>query len=182
VIDDGYEDDAVKKLGNHKPAGPLRGGKYSAFEGGTRVPFVARWPGRIKPGTSDAVVCQIDFFASLARLTDQKLSDGDAPDSFDTLAAFLGESTAGRDHLVQQARMLSLRRGPWKYIEPNRGAARLANTNTESGNAPEGQLFNLAEDVAERRNLIGDMPEKGKELAAELSRIRAAKASRPARD
>ena len=52
VVDDGYQDDAVKRLGSHQPAGPLRGGKYSAFEGGTRVPFLVRWPARVKPGVS----------------------------------------------------------------------------------------------------------------------------------
>jgi len=179
VIDDGYKDDAVEKLGAHKAAGPLRGGKYSAFEGGTRVPFVVRWPGRIKPGTSDALVCQIDLFASLARLVDQKLGEDDAPDSFDTLGAILGDLQTGRDHLVEQARVLSFRRGAWKYIEPNRGPARSANTNTETGSAPEGQLFNLSEDLAERKNLIAEVPEKARELAAELSAVRAAKASRP---
>src|SRR5262249_12396958 len=50
VVDDGYEDDAVAKLGNHKPAGPFRGGKYSNFEGGTRVPLLVRWPGHVTPG------------------------------------------------------------------------------------------------------------------------------------
>ena len=51
VLDDGYQDDAVEKLGSHTPAGPFRGGKYSLFEGGTRVPFIVRWPGRVKPGS-----------------------------------------------------------------------------------------------------------------------------------
>ena len=142
---------------------------------------MVRWPGRIKPGTSDALVCQIDFFASLAQLVEQKLGDDDAPDSFDVLAGLLGDSKSGRSHLVEQARVLSFRQGGWKYIEPNRGPARSANTNTETGNAPEGQLFNLAEDLAERKNLIGEMPEKARELAAELSKIRAMKASRPGR-
>ncbi|HKK41197.1 MAG TPA: sulfatase-like hydrolase/transferase, partial [Bacteroidales bacterium] len=54
VVDDGYMDQAVELLGAHKPAGPLRGGKYSAFDGGTRIPFIIRWPGKIKPGKSDA--------------------------------------------------------------------------------------------------------------------------------
>ena len=90
VVDDGYRDDAVKRLGGHRPAGPLRGGKYSAFEGGTRVPFLVRWPARVKPGVSTALVCQIDLMASLAALVGQKLAEEDAPDSFDVLAALLG--------------------------------------------------------------------------------------------
>ena len=68
VVDDGYQDEAVRKLGGHRPAGGLRGGKYSAFEGGTRVPFLLRWPARVKPGVSAALVCQIDLLASLGAL------------------------------------------------------------------------------------------------------------------
>jgi arylsulfatase A-like enzyme len=55
-VDDGYKDDAKEKLGDHKPAGPWRGGKYSILEGGTRVPFIVRWLGRVKPGVSDALI------------------------------------------------------------------------------------------------------------------------------
>ncbi len=73
VVDDGYSDDAVEKLGDHKPAGPYRGGKYSNFEGGTRVPFIVRWPGHVSAGTSNALVCQIDLLASFAKLTGQAL-------------------------------------------------------------------------------------------------------------
>ncbi|MEO0332995.1 MAG: sulfatase-like hydrolase/transferase, partial [Bacteroidota bacterium] len=66
VVDDGYHDEAVEKLGGHKPAGPFRGGKYSAFEAGTRVPLLLRWPNRTEPGVSDALTSQIDFLASMA--------------------------------------------------------------------------------------------------------------------
>ena len=71
VVDDGYKDDAVAKLGTHTPAGPFRGGKYSNFEGGTRVPWLLRWPARVKPAVSDALISQVDLFASLAALTGQ---------------------------------------------------------------------------------------------------------------
>lgn len=178
VIDDGYKDDAVAKLGEHKPSGPLRGGKYSAFEGGTRVPFVARWPARMKPGKSDALVCQVDFLASFAALTGQALESEDAPDSIDILPALLGDSPAGRDHLVEQAGVLSLRQGTWKYIEPGKGAKVTAHTKSETGQALEGQLFNLAEDLCETKNLIAERPEKAIELADMLAKIRAAGGSR----
>ena len=79
VIDDGYRDDAVEKLGSHKPAGPFRGGKYSNFEGGTRVPFMVRWPGKVKPGTSKAMVSQVDFLASLAALAGSPAPIPDKP-------------------------------------------------------------------------------------------------------
>ena len=94
-MDDGYKDDAVEKLGGHKPAGPLRGGKYSNFEGGTRVPFIVRWPAKVKPGVSDALICQIDFLASFAALTGQTLDENDAPDSFNVLPTLLGSALDG---------------------------------------------------------------------------------------
>ena len=67
VVDDGYQDQAVELLGDHRPWGNLRGGKYSNFEAGTRVPFIVSWPDKEKKGkTSDALVSQIDLFASMA--------------------------------------------------------------------------------------------------------------------
>lgn len=178
VVDDGYKDGAVEKLGGHKPAGPWRGGKYSAFEGGTRVPFIVRWPARVRPGVSDALVCQIDFPATFAELTGQTLDASDAPDSQSVLKALLGRSRRGRAHLVQQAGALSLRRGHWKYIEPSQGAKRFALTNTESGNAPEGQLFRLDRDPGETTDVSGKHPKVKRELAALLQKIRDAGRSR----
>jgi arylsulfatase A-like enzyme len=127
VVDDGYKDDAVEKLDGHRPAGPLRGGKYSAFEGGTRVPFIVRWPKRVQRGVSDALISQVDLLATFAALTGQSLKTGDAPDSFNVLRALLGESKIGRDHLIEHAGVLSLRQGLWKYIEPGKGPKKLVN-------------------------------------------------------
>ena len=179
VVDDGYKDGAVQKLGSHKPAGPFRGGKYSNFEGGTRVPFIVRWPGRVKPGVSDALVCQVDFIASFAALTGQQLSAGDAPDSFNVLPALLGESKTGRDHLVEHAGALSLRKGHWKYIEPGQGPKLNQNTNTELGNDPAGQLYNLADDLGEAKNLASSHPERAKEMFTLLQKLRVQSRSRP---
>jgi arylsulfatase A-like enzyme len=181
VVDDGYKDDAVEKLGAHKPAGRLRGGKGSNFEGGTRVPFIVRWPAGVKRGTSDALVSQVDLLASFAAFTGQRLGEADAPDSFDVMAALVGKSKAGRDHLIQQATALSLRAGNWKYIEPSRGARVNANTNTELGNDPGGQLYDLSRDPGERENLAARRPDKVKELAARLDEIRQAGRSRATR-
>lgn len=179
VVDDGYKDDAVEKLGGHKPAGALRGGKYSNFEAGTRVPFIVRWPGRVKPGVSNALVSQVDFLASLAAFTDQKLGDADAPDSFNVLPALLGQSKAGRESLVEQASVLSLRAGAWKYIEPAKGPKIQKNTNTETGNDPDGQLYNLAGDLGETNNLAARHPDRAKAMAARLQQIRQNARSRP---
>jgi arylsulfatase A-like enzyme len=181
VVDDGYKDQAVEKLDRHKPSGPLRGGKYSAFDAGTRVPFIVRWPGRVKPGQSDALVCQIDFSASLAVLTGEKLAPGDAPDSFDILSALLGKSPAGRDHLVEHARVLSLIKGDFKYIEPGKGPRINKNTNTELGIDPQPQLYNLKNDLGEKHNIASENPEIVRELAALLKKIRDDGHSRPDR-
>lgn len=178
VVDDGYKDQAREKLGDHRPSGPLRGGKYSAFEGGTRVPFVVRWPERIKPGVSEALVCQVDFMASFARLTGQKLPDASAPDSFDVLPALLGESKTGREHLVEQAGALALRMGPWKYIDRNKGAKRSKETDTELGNDPTGQLFNLSSDPGETNNIAADHAKQASEMDARLKDLRAKPSSR----
>ncbi len=94
VLDDGYEDGAIEKIGSHRAAGPYSGGKYSVYEGGTRTPFITRWAGRIKPGISDEVVCTIDLAASLAKLTEQELPDDSCLDSFDVLDAMLGADGA----------------------------------------------------------------------------------------
>ena len=172
VVDDGYKDQAVEKLGSHKPAGPWRGGKYSNFEAGTRVPFIVRWPARIRAGVSGALVSQIDLFASLAALVRQPIRSGEAPDSTDVLAALLGESKTGRERLVEQAGVLSLREGPWKYIEAGKGPKMSVPTNTELGNDPGGQLYNLEQDPGETRNLIDQNPEQARGMRERLGQIR----------
>jgi arylsulfatase A-like enzyme len=175
VLDDGYQDRAVELADGHQPAGPFRGGKYSIFEGGSRVPFVVRWPGRVRPGISDALVSQVDLSATLAALTGVTLEPSAAPDSLDMRAALLGDSAEGRAQLVQHsAGTLALVRGPWKYIAPSRGAAVNQNVNIELGNDPLAQLYDLARDPGERNNLAAERPELVSELAAELERLRGA--------
>lgn len=178
VVDDGYQDQAVEKLGTHRPAGPWRGGKYSNFEAGTRVPFIVRWPARIKPGVSNALVSQVDLFASLATLVKQPLETPAAPDSFDVLPALLGQSKTGRQFLVEQAGVLSLRDGRWKYIEPGKGPRMSTNTNTELGNDPSGQLYDLARDPGETTNLAARQPARANEMKQRLQQIRQAGRSR----
>jgi len=174
VVDDGYRDGAVEHLGSHRPAGPLRGGKYSIFEGGTRIPFITRWPQRVQPGVSDALVCHIDFLASFAALTGQKLSAGEGPDSRNVLPALLGQSPTGRDQLVEHARALALRDGSWKYIEPGAGPKWNQATGTELGNEPAGQLYQLADDLGETNNLIQAHPDRSRKLLEQLQATRQA--------
>ncbi len=179
VVDDGYKDEAVAKLGDHKPAGPWRGGKGSLFEGGTRIPFIVRWPSRVKPGVSEALVCQVDLVASFAALAGQKLAAEEAPDSFNVLPSLVGESKTGREHLVEYAGRLALRRGSWKYIEPGKGAKVSFYTGIETGNDPAPQLYNLADDGGEQKNLASSRPKETEELSSLLHEIRQAKRSRP---
>lgn len=168
VVDDGYKDDAKEKLGDHKPAGPWRGGKYSILEGGTRVPFVVRWPGHVMPGVSDALISQVDFPATFAAFTGQKFESKTSPDSRNMLPALLGESRQGREHLVEHSGGLAVRQGEWKFIPPRPGPKRAQFTDAETGNDPRAQLYNLASDPAEMKNLASDQPEKMKELVALL--------------
>lgn len=174
VVDDGYKDDAVEKLGDHKPAGQLRGGKYSAFDGGTRIPFIVRWPGKIKSGTSDALFSQIDLMASFAALTGQTFPSDAGPDSFDNLNALTGQSKTGRDWLVEHSSngRLSLIRGDWKIIEPGPGPKLNVNTNIETGNDTVPQLYNLKTDPGERNNVAGENMEKYNELKDLLEKIK----------
>ena len=119
VLNDGYYDDAVEKLGKHDPNGGLRGGKYSVFEAGTRVPLITYWKGTIQPAVSDAIVCQMDLLASLANLFETEES---STDSKDLLNAFLGKSKKGRDNLVIEATgKTALRSGDWLYIPAYKG-------------------------------------------------------------
>jgi arylsulfatase A-like enzyme len=171
VVDDGYKDDAAERLGGHKPAGLWRGGKYSNFEGGTRVPFIVRWPRRVKPGVSSALLCHVDLMASFAAFTGRTLPANAAPDSSNVLPALLGESNAGRDHLVEHASVLSLRRGPWKLIPAGKGPKLNRNTNSETGNDPQPQLYDLASDPGETRNVTAEHPEKVRELTELLEKI-----------
>jgi arylsulfatase A-like enzyme len=171
VVDDGYKDDAVARLGSHKPAGPFRGGKYSNFEGGTRIPFIVYWPVHVYAGTSDALVCQIDLLASLGRLAGIIVQDGN--DSQDVSNAIFGRSNTGRTELVEEAGALSLRQGNWKYIEPNNKQKINKDTNTELGNDSVPQLYDLSTDPGEMRNVAPDHPDRVTSMAAALERIRA---------
>ncbi len=177
VLDDGYKDDAVEKLGDHQPAGSWRGGKYSIYEGGTRVPFLVRWPGRVKPGESTALISQIDLLASLAALAGTT-PEVTATDSQNILPALLGESPTGREILVEHSGNLALRKGSWKFVErraqPKAAAAKNPPAKSDSPTAPQGELYDLAADPGETHNLAGEKPDKLAELSAELDKIKAA--------
>lgn len=173
VVDDGYADQAVELLGDHKPWGVFRGGKYSSFEAGTRVPFIVSWPAEVKPGVSDALVSQVDLYASMAGLMGKTLENGAGPDSRNQLVAFLGKDNKGRDYIIEQAGSLSVSDGEWKYIAPSKGAAYNKLTNTELGNNKEAQLYNLKQDIGEKKNLAAEHPEIVAKLKAILEKEKA---------
>ena len=159
VVDDGYADQAVELLGEHRPWGDLRGGKYSIFEAGTRVPFIVNWPAQVKPGTSSALVSHIDLLASMAALVGNQQADSLPTDSRNQLPALLGKDTKGREYVVECSQTLSVSDGQWKYIEPCRYRAYMPLTRTETGYSKEPQLYNLREDLGEKRNVASQNPE-----------------------
>jgi arylsulfatase A len=186
VLDDGYKDGAVERIGKHRAAGSFSGGKYSVYEGGTRTPFITHWRGRIQPGVSDEVVCTIDLAASLAALTKETLAKDGCLDSFNVLDALLGEDGAkGRDHLVQQNNgnngTYALRAGRWKLHRYDRKTARNVVVETQLANTevPQFQLFNLDDDLAEKANVIKDHPEIASRLKRQLAEIIKQGRSRP---
>ncbi|NLK07314.1 MAG: arylsulfatase [Firmicutes bacterium] len=181
VLDDGYQDQAVELVGDHRPAGNLRGGKYSMYDGGTKVPFIISWPGTVKPGISDAVVCHIDFFASFASLLGQELTKDAALDSLDLSAALLGTNNIGRKELVTEGTKgkLVLHRDDWVYIPPYAGPAVNKNVNIELGNAPQSQLYNLSHDLGQKANVAEENSKLTDQMKARLDDIQTARGTRP---
>lgn len=169
VLNDGYYDEAETRVGDHKPAGILRGGKYSLFEAGTRVPFISYWKGTIEPLVSDAVISQVDLFASLASLAG---SDLRGPDSEDLLQVLTGKSDAGREELILEATgRTALRKGSWVLIPPYAGPAIAPNVNIELGNSPDYQLYDLSADPEEQINQAESLPGKLAEMIADFKAL-----------
>ncbi|MEM6964758.1 MAG: arylsulfatase [Bacteroidota bacterium] len=170
VLNDGYYDDAVEKNGNHQAAGALRGGKYSLFEAGTRVPFITYWKGEIKPGQSDAIVSQIDLYNSLAALVG---STSKGEDSQNLLDLLVGKNQKGREEVILEATTrTALRQGDWVLIPPYQGPAVNKQVNIELGNLEDYGLYNLADDIGQQKNLATSNPQKLKEMIATFEKIR----------
>lgn len=159
VVNDGYLDQAVELLGEHRPWGDMRGGKYSNFEAGTRVPFIVSWPTKVTPGISNALVSHIDLFASMAELVGTELKEDVAIDSRKQLNVLLGADQKGRDYIIEAAQSISISDGEWKYITPCDRTPYYEITRTETGNSSEEQLYNLHKDISERHNLASKYPE-----------------------
>ena len=178
-MDDGYADQAEELLNGHKPSGPWRGNKYSAFEGGTAVPVIVHWPKRIKEGKeSDVLLSQIDWMASLGALVNAKLPKGSAPDSYNRLDNLLGTDETDRPWVLELAanHTLSVRTKDWKYIEPNDGPKMIPwGPKVETGNLSTPQLYDMKNDPQETVNVAAQHPELVYEMQNILRHARANK-------
>ena len=182
VLFDGYFDSAAELNGDHRPAGGLRGWKYLVYEGGCRVPLLARWPARLQPRITDQIFSLVDLPATLGGITGAQISATESPDSMDLSAVLLGTTTENpRDHTVLHgiSGTLALRAGDWKYIPANMrgpvtgtGGANPSEARFTPNQIPEPLLFNLREDPAEERNVIAVHPERAEEMRARFEAIR----------
>lgn len=174
VLDDGYADEAVARLGEHDPSGGFRGGKYSAYEAGTRVPGIVSYPNGIKSkGESDALISHIDLYRSLAGLLAIDLPDTEAIDSVNVMNALLDATQAGRSQMLEESFTLSLRDGEWKYIAPLTGKIPewLSNKNIERGLMKRPQLFDLGSDSAELTDVAEQQPQRVAAMQAKINAI-----------
>jgi arylsulfatase A-like enzyme len=194
VLNDGYDDGAVTRIGNHRAAGYFRGGKYSVYDGGLMVPMIARWPAGVTGGSlSPALIDHVDLFASLATLAHQKLPSASAVDSLDQLPALLGRSATGRTYLVEDTStvnaeqatlkeggdsILALVEGKWKLIKPHPDATSFHGN--EIGSGPTPQLYDLSRDPGETVNVADLYPERVKTMLARLQAVVEAGRTRPA--
>ncbi len=180
ILDDGYSDEAKKLVGNDKPWGAFKGGKYSAYEAGTRMPTIAYWPGEIKPAVSPALFSQVDFYASLAALVGHTLKPNEAPDSYNMLNVLMGKSQSGRNNMLEESFTLALRLGDWKYIAAQTKPTPdwLKNKDVATGLSPKPQLYNLKEDMGEKEDVIKKYPQQAEEMAKILLKIQKEKGTR----
>lgn len=175
----------------HTSTGPLRGMKSDAWEGGHRMPFIARWPGKVKAGSkSDQLLCFTDLMATFADIVDAKLPEDAGPDSFSFLPA-LESSKPGKTKVRKSVVMksgsgglMTIRSGDWKFIEgkgsggfsdrADAGSDPLAAGNNKKKTyegEPEAQLYSMGKDIGETTNLFEGNPEVVARLRKEMAKI-----------
>jgi arylsulfatase A len=161
----------------HKSAADFRGYKADIWEGGHRVPFIARWPDRIKPGTvSDEIISLTDMMATMAALVGAELPDNAAEDSFNVLGALLGDETAENKlqprifHSVNG--IFAIQQGDWKLIQGTKGPGSGTDNIKADSLLLTGQLYNIGGDPGEQSDLWDDYPEKAEELNKILEKIK----------
>jgi arylsulfatase A-like enzyme len=177
----------------HRLNGDLFGFKFDAWEGGHRVPFIARWPGHIEAGSeSSQLICHVDMLATYAGLTGVRLSEAEGPDSFNVLPSLLGQPGSPiRDHLIlapNEKANLAIRQGKWVYIGAQGGGGfegkkagdhglggpaalrftRQVHSDIEDGklkpDAPPTQLYDLDKDPGQTKNIVREHPEVAMKL------------------
>lgn len=183
VLYDGYFDRAAELNGAHEPTGGLRGWKYLPYEGGTRVPFIVRWPDQVKVGVDDRLVALNDLLATCAALVGQPLPANAGRDSLNQLRVLTGEPGAPiRTEIVQQgiSNTLALRSGQWKFIpaSPQQQVSGMgagadpADARWTESIVRADALYNLAADPGETTNMIATHPERAAALRARLEEIK----------
>lgn len=169
----------------HRSSGKLRGAKRDAWEGGHRVPFIARWPSKIQAGmVSDETMCHVDFMATVAAIVGEQLPDNSAEDSVNILPVLLGEerTVSIREATVHHSAQgkFAIRKGDWVLIDAPSGDDNGARgepqwLKEERGYVPhahDGELYNVREDISQRNNLYVEKPAVVSELKALLERYK----------
>lgn len=178
VLDDGYEDGAVTQLNGHNPWGPYhaKGGKYSIYEAGTRVPLIVYWPKKIKKAeVNNTLIGQIDFLASFAGYLGVNVPE--EKDSQDNFEALIGKSKTDRPGglIIDSHGAKALLVGDWKFVESSNARAHYELTDTYTGWSEGDKLFNLKDDPTEEHNLASKNPAKLAEMKMKFESIIAGK-------
>jgi arylsulfatase A-like enzyme len=176
----------------HRSSGQLRGAKRDAWEGGHRVPFIARWPGKIQASTvSDQTMCHVDFMATVASILGEKLPDHVAEDSINVLPILLGESLPlpAREATVHHSARgkFAIRKSDWVLIDAPSGDDNGANGEPQwlkdergyTQHSYDGELFHLRDDPSQRNNLYAEKPEMVRELKTLLEKYKSEGRSTP---
>ncbi len=189
TADNGAEAYMLERIQNfdHNSSGPYRGMKRDIYEGGHHVPFVVRWPGKVKAGSvNHGLISQVDIMATVAAAVGIEVPAGSAEDSFSQLPTLVGGQPSARNEIVHNTfkDAYVVRRGDWLLVDHpsangrHAGSARVVPKWYEEkygytmSNTP-GELFNMAEDPSQKNNLYEKMPEKVAELKALLKQIQA---------
>jgi len=174
----------LQKAG-HEPSYVYRGNKADLYEGGHRVPFLVRWPAKVKPGVSDALVGQFDFLATFAEITGAAVPATMGEDSVSFLPVLRGEKPTVRQGIVSQSinGSFAIRDGQWKLcLSAGSGGWSSPRPGPEEAGLPPVQLYDLSADPGEKTNLQAQFPERVAAMKAELEKIIARGRSTPGED
>jgi arylsulfatase A-like enzyme len=179
VLFDAYHDNSIELAGGHKPAGPLRGGKYSSYDGGTHVPFILSYPAMVDASESNAIVSQMDLYATFSELLNIPLSDNEAVDSFPLINAFFGKSQEGREDIALQGSMKNniYRHKNTIYIPKKEGDTHHY-SGIELGNSKQPQLYDISVDIGQQKDIAIENDELLKTCKNKLNHLLASKKTR----